>query len=67
MITHQEKIKAAQYAGALDYDVTARDCGTYEANRRDTTIQLGAWRAFEWLEKNNYQVIKQNKGGENER
>jgi len=57
-ITHAQKIKAAEYAGALDYDVTARDCGVYEANRRDTSIQLGVWRAFEWLEKNGWKVTK---------
>jgi hypothetical protein len=57
-ITHDEKRLAAQYAGALDYKAAERDLGTLEVRARDTAIQIGAWRAFEWLEKNGFSVTR---------
>jgi hypothetical protein len=64
-ITHDEKMLAAQYAGGLDYKAAERDSGEFEADRRDRTIQIGAWRAFEWLEKNGFSVARKPQSEQN--
>lgn len=57
MIEFSIKKQAAAYAALLDKECTARDCGLDYADIRETQLSLGAFRAFEWLEKNGYKVV----------
>jgi hypothetical protein len=50
MITHEEKCKAADWVA---FDQTPKD-----NEHRKTLLSLGAFRAFEWLEKNGYTIEK---------
>lgn len=58
-ITFEKKRKAAEYAANLDYDSTFRELGKQEADLRKVTLELGVWRAFEWLEKEG--ILKEDK------
>lgn len=57
-IEHSEICKAAIYASGLDKECTQRDCGKDFADARAMQLELGAFRAFEWLKNNGYEVIK---------
>lgn len=58
MIDHVDICKAADYAANLDMDFTKRDNSKEYAELRGIHLSLGAFRAFEWLEKNGYEVVK---------
>jgi hypothetical protein len=58
MIEHEIKVSAVDYAVRLDMDCTRRDCGKDYAELRSIILSLGAFRAFEWLEKNGYKVVE---------
>jgi hypothetical protein len=56
-ITHKEQCAAAEWASELDR-ATVKTCGEKYVADRTTLLQLGAHRAFEWLENNGYKVVK---------
>jgi hypothetical protein len=58
MIEHSTMQEAASYASEIDRECTERDCGRDYADARATQLELGAFRAFEWLKNNGYEVIK---------
>lgn len=57
-ITHAEQIKAADWCARLDHLVNPTDCDNSTAIMRSTWLSIGAFRAFEWLDKNGFEVRK---------
>lgn len=58
MIKHLDIRKAADYASGLDMEYSLRDNSKEYAELRGIHLSLGAFRAFEWLRNNGYEVTK---------
>ncbi len=58
-IDHSIKVAAADFAVAIDQEYVRRDCTPAYADIRESTMALGAFRAFEYLEQNGYKVVKE--------
>lgn len=57
-MTHFDKVKAADWCSELDHLIVKRDCGEEYAKMRSMWLNMGAFRAFEWLDKNGWEVKK---------
>lgn len=57
-ITHKDIIIAATWAAKTDFLAMKHDRGEQYAEDRARHMNIGAFRAFEWLEKNGWEIRK---------